>query len=236
MNSSRLNHCARDERIIQREKKEQAKQHSIQGLSPLPRRTAPRRWEDLASVITRTAHVMGYPQPGWILRPEKAGHSISSEALPLLKWQLDYELLRRLLDLDEETLHNLTLYRFAERIAGMSGAIRAETAATQGFPRLTKLPRLWNAQRLFAYSGQTTQLCPHCLNEPYGYDRLYWRATPVLLCQRHRVWLINSCPTCHKPIRTLRPKLGICPFCGGDYRQHILPLSPQTRPNSESLF
>jgi TniQ len=158
--------------------KDQAKQRSIQGLSsPLPRRTMPRPWEDLASVIGRTAQAMGYSQPGWILRPEKTGHSIPSEALPLLKWQLDYELLGRLLDLDESTLHGLTLHRFAARVSSRSAAIPAETTGMQRFPRLNKLPRLWNAQRLFAYSGRTIQVCPRCLDEPDGgYDRLYWRA------------------------------------------------------------
>ncbi len=215
--------------VRQGKAKDQAKQRSIQGLSsPLPRRTMPRPWEDLASVIGRTAQAMGYSQPGWILRPEKTGHSIPSEALPLLKWQLDYELLGRLLDLDESTLHGLTLHRFAARVSSRSVAIPTETTGMQRFPRLNELPRLWNAQRLFAYSGRTIQVCPRCLDEPDGgYDRLYWRAAPVLLCPRHRVWLIDACPTCQKPIPALRPKLSTCPTCGGDYRQKVLPLAPQ---------
>ena len=85
---------------LQREKwerKEKAKLHALQGLSPLPRRTIPKPWEDLASVIIRAAQEMGYPQSGWILRPEKTGHAIPPESLPLLHKQLDYELLGRLL-------------------------------------------------------------------------------------------------------------------------------------------
>ncbi|MGZ3645452.1 MAG: hypothetical protein ACXVCM_16550 [Ktedonobacteraceae bacterium] len=71
--------------------------------------------EDLVSVLVRTAQLMGYPQPSWILHPERAGHSISKDALPLLAKQLDYDLPSRLLNLDETILYNMTLHRFAER-------------------------------------------------------------------------------------------------------------------------
>lgn len=218
----------RERRIRQVEEQEQVKRRRIQELLPLPRRVVPQPWEDLASVITRAAQIMGYSQPGWILRPEKAGYNIPREALPLLARQLDYDLLGRLLNLDEATLHDLTLHRFAERMAGMNGATHADITATQGFPQLTRLPRIWNVQQLFAYAGSTIQICPRCLDEPDGgYDRLYWRATPVLICSRHRVWLIDACPACHKPIPALRQKLSTCPTCGADYQQRVLLLDRQ---------
>src|SRR5258708_15776288 len=97
-------------RIRQAEEQEQAKRHQLQELLPLPRRVAPRLSEDLASVIVRTAQVMGYPQPGWILPPQKAGHAIAPEDRALLHRPLDAELLMRLLYLDHTNLNRLTLH------------------------------------------------------------------------------------------------------------------------------
>src|SRR5258706_14007311 len=74
---------------------------SIQALSPLPQRRVPWPWEDLASVISRSAEAMGYAIPGWILRPESAKHSIAPEDLTLPRDQESYLMLSRLLDLDE---------------------------------------------------------------------------------------------------------------------------------------
>ncbi len=112
----------------QREEEEQAKRRSIQGLSPLPRRTVPRPWEDLTTLIARIAHMMGYPQPGWILRPQKAEYAIAPGELALLQRPLDYELLMRLLNLDQTTLHRLTLHHFVTRVQGTS-AMRSVGAA-----------------------------------------------------------------------------------------------------------
>src|SRR5947207_7778906 len=86
---------------------------SVQALSPLPRRRVPYPWEDLASLISRTAEAMGYASPSWILRPELAKHSIAPEGLPLLSGRADYQMLGRLLGLDESTLPTLTLHRFS---------------------------------------------------------------------------------------------------------------------------
>jgi len=82
----------RERCIRQAEEQEQAKRRRIQELLPLPRRVVPQPWENLASVITRAAQVMGYSQPGWILRPEKAGYSIPREALPpvVIKWVMKW--------------------------------------------------------------------------------------------------------------------------------------------------
>src|SRR6266851_3859668 len=182
----------RERHIRQREDQEQAERRQIQELLPLPRRAVPLPWEDLASVITRTAQVMGYPQPDWILHPEKVRYHVPREGLPLLVRQLDYDLLGRLLNLDEAILHNLTLHRFAERTSGSHGAIQADISGALGFPRFIRLPRIGNAQHLFAHAGPTMQVCPCCLDESGGgHDRLYWRAAPVLICSRHQVFLTH---------------------------------------------
>lgn len=206
---------------------EQAKRHWVREMLPLPRRAVPRLSEDLASVIVRTAQAMGYPRPNWILQPEKAGHTIVPEELALLQMPFDYGLLVRLLDIDEATLHCLTLHHFATRVQGTSAVWSTGTSGEQQAVQLSGLPRLGNPRQLFSYAGQTVQVCPRCLDEPSGYQRLYWRATPVLLCPRHYVWLLSSCPTCQKSIPGLRPQLSTCPTCGGDYRQRVLPLAPE---------
>src|SRR6185437_15457881 len=46
-------------------------------------------------------------------------------------------------------------------------------------------------------------------------------------CPRHRVFLLQSCPACQRPIPTPRSPLSTCPFCGGDYRLQVLPLSSE---------
>ncbi len=214
-------------RSRQVEEQEQAKRHRVREMLPLPRRAVPRLSEDLASVIVRTAQAMGHPHPNWILRPEKAGHTIVPEELALLQRPLDYELLVRLLDVDEATLHRLTLHHFATRVQGISAVWSTGTSGEQQAVQLSRLPRLGNTRQLFSYAGQTVQVCPRCLDEPSEHHRLYWRATPVLLCPRHCVWLLSSCPTCQKSIPGLRPQLGTCPICGGDYRQRVLPLAPE---------
>jgi len=170
---------------------------------------------------------MGYPQPGWIPRPEKMEHAIAPAELALLQRRPDYEMLMRLLDLDEATLHRLTLHHFATRVYGTSVVRSAGASDEQQSDRLNELPWLGNPRQLFSYAWQTIQVCPRCLDEPNGYYRLYWGATPVLLCPRHSVWLLNSCPACHKPIPGLRPQLSTCPTCGGDYRQRVLPVVPE---------
>jgi hypothetical protein len=66
----------------------------------------------------------------------------------------------------------------------------------------------------------TTQLCPACLDEEKSYEPLYWKLRYVLLCPRHRLFLIDRCPVCHQLIPLFRrPKGTVCPYClEGDYR------------------
>ena len=191
---------------------------SVQALSALPRRKVPWPWEDLASLISRTADAMGYASPGWILRPESAKHSIAPEELPLLSAQADYRMLSHLLDLDESTLRSLTLHRFSLKPASAAEAANSTKEAQ---------PQIGRDDPLFSSFKKTVQICPSCLDEQKSYDRLYWRARPLLLCPRHRVFLIQSCPVCHRPIPAPRLPLSTCPFCGSDYRNHILPLAPE---------
>jgi TniQ len=194
-------------------------------LSLLPQRKVPWPWEDLASVVSRTAEAMGYSHPSWILHPELAEHRIAPEDLPLLGGQESYQMLGRLLGLDEATLRSLTLHRFT------MGPDRATESANsmgeQHGPGHTEGPRIQDIYPLFRSYQRIIQVCPCCLAEPKSYDRLYWRATPLLLCPRHRVFLIQSCSLCRRPIPTPRLYLNTCTSCGGDFRQQVVPLPPE---------
>jgi hypothetical protein len=85
------------ERRQQIEQRALEKQHRIQMVPPLPQRSAPRHWEDLTSVLSRTARKMGYEDPIWVLRPEIVPYTINPAKLPLLYHSADYLLLQRLL-------------------------------------------------------------------------------------------------------------------------------------------
>ncbi len=190
-----------------------------QYLPPLPRRAVPRPWEDLASVISRTARLMGYEWPWWILRPECSPYAIPSKRLACLSRLADYEQLEQLLSLNEEELYSLTLHRFAASVG------EANFSAEQNFPAGKRpqeimLPQIAGRDRFF--SSLETQVCPRCLDEKAGFDRLYWRTRGLLMCPRHLIYLQHECPACSSPIPGLRPHLSLCPSCRiEDYRTKV---------------
>ncbi len=187
--------------------------------APLPQRIVPQPWEDLPSVISRVARKMGYECPEWILRPEALSHRIAPNTLLLLRRRADYQLLKHLLLLEEEQLFSLTLYRFAHRLEA------PPYPSPQANPDFLASERVLPRHVLFFRSEPETQVCPLCLDSPDGYDRLYWHCSYVLLCARHRVYLVDHCPTCRAPIPSLRIHPMRCPSCHvGDYRTGIVPL------------
>ena len=197
--------------------------NSLQDLVPLPRRVQPRPWEDLASVLSRTARKMDYPHPKWILQPESIAHRIEPDALPLLSASADYQMLGKLLGLDGERLAALTLHRFAPRLEKPDFSV---SPADQTSSQQMAYSRILCYPHLFSYNKKNTiSVCPHCLDEPDGYDRLYWRILPLLSCPRHRVFLRSRCPACQAPIPALRPYPYRCPSCrSGDYRSSAVPV------------
>ena len=215
----------RDESDRRLEEEKRAKILSVQELTPLPRRKIPLPWEDLASLISRAAGVMGYATPGWILHPESAKHSIAPKELPWLSAPLDYQMVGRLLGVDEAALHSLTLRHFVQKRGSAAETTGSEDG--QHLQNTVAFPPPSNPYPLFRSYRKTIQVCPRCLGEDEAYDRLYWRATPLLLCPRHRVFLIQACPACRRPIPAPRPRLSTCPSCGGDYRQEALPVPPE---------
>ncbi|MFL5661832.1 MAG: TniQ family protein [Ktedonobacteraceae bacterium] len=211
-----------EERLRREEEQEQAKQRQIMELLPLPRRAAPCLWEDLASVLSRTARIMGYARPQWLLHPEAVRHGIDQDALPVLHRRIDSLLLSRLLLLEEEQLYALTLHRFAARFTQPRHS--APSVPTQPNDRRSSgRPILDERDCSFFLPRRNMQVCPLCLDEGEGYDRLYWRCDLLLLCPRHCVFLVSRCPACRAPIPALRPQSTTCPSCGkGDYRSTVL--------------
>jgi len=191
----------------------------VRELAPLPLRAVPQPWETLASLLSRTARKMGYERPQWLLRPERIPPlTIDPVSLSILERPSDYYYLSRLLLLQEEQLHALTLHRFAERFARPSSHLASQQTKTR--PRLSQEHRTQ-----FFDSSQYMHVCPCCLDEGEAYDRLYWQCELVVSCPRHHVFLIDRCPSCHVQIPALRPSSTACPFCrSGDYRSALLPV------------
>jgi TniQ len=182
--------------------------HMLQELQPLPRRTQPFPWEDLSSLLVRIAHQMGYEDPRWIVQPETHSPAIHKPTeIPMLSQQAHYTYLAQLLQLEEKTLHRLTLHRFApylqppeERIHTMITGVQQPVLNVKVF-------------RKYFFPISSTQVCPCCLKEGEPYDRLYWRCRLVLICPYHSTLLLQACPRCHQPISTMRAKLTHCPRC-----------------------
>ena len=184
----------------------------------------PQPWEDLTSVICRVARRMHYEDPAWLLISEDVPRQkIYSLDLPLLHRDKDYRLLSRQLGLSEEALYQATLHRLATRLQPPieNGEARAEGEMArfdeQGLPFLNS-KTVWQ----YCLSLRHTKVCPMCLEEALGYDRLYWRLRPLILCPVHSNLLVDKCPDCGQPIPSLRPTLTQCPYCQhGDYRRSL---------------
>ncbi len=182
--------------------------------APIPARTLPQPWEDLASFVSRIAGCMGYKNPQWILRPEESTSTIQSFNLCMLREKTDYHFLEHLLQLDEEALYSLTIHRFASRVQAPELA-RSTVAEVIQRPLLTRY--LFQS---FFHPYSATKFCPYCLAEEPVYGRLFWNALPVVACLRHKLFLLDRCPSCHHSVPILRPSFTQCPYCrNGDYRE-----------------
>jgi hypothetical protein len=69
--------------------------------------------------------------------------------------------------------------------------------------------RFW----LLPHLHDTTRVCPYCVEEEDGYDRVFWNLRGVLCCPHHRARLLEKCPACLQVIPAIRPQAGECPFC-----------------------
>lgn len=183
------------------------------GLAPLPARTPSSSWEDLASLVSRTAVCMGYKNPQWILHPEENPSAIHPFNLCMLRERRDYQFLEQLLLLDEEALYSLSLHRFAVCLQTTEHLVPENSSKIQR-PLLSR-----SIFQTFFRPYSATAVCSVCLTEEPAYSRLYWGILPVVACLRHNIFLTYQCPTCLCSIPLLRPSLNHCPRCKqGDYR------------------
>jgi hypothetical protein len=193
----------------------------------------PHPWEDLASVISRVARNRGDEFADWVLRFHDSSYRLSADIIPVVARRADYQFLGHLLRLDEAMLYQLTLHRLAVALQPPDSAIRRRKEHDSERPLLSAA-----VLERFCLPLTTTRVCPACLDEQEGYDRLYWRLRLILICPRHMLFLIDRCPRCALPIPALRLSLTTCPHCGiGDYRTaKRWSLPPSTLLSTGELF
>jgi TniQ len=179
----------------------------------------PRPWEDLPSIIGRVARAMHVGHPDWLLISTDTPHrKVYSREIPLLHRLADYRLFEGVLGLDEAEIYSMTLHRFATRLQPPEKG--GHTAPSSSGSEIIARPLLSRSTaRRIGISTRHTKLCLDCLEEEPGYDRLFWRLRPVILCPRHSLLLIDRYPSCLAPIPGLRPFPEKCPYCHHDYRQ-----------------
>jgi hypothetical protein len=156
--------------------------------------TPPLPWESLGSVLSCAARKMNHPYPGLLLYdpPFSPGSSLFS---PQSEVRLPPEA--------GDTMLAYLLQIPREHIAHLTGS---SLITALGLPPYN-LSRFWVQLTdpdlrfwLHPFMTATTRVCPYCIREQPGYDRLYWSMQGVQSCPRHNVRLPERCPACLKPI------------------------------------
>ncbi len=182
---------------------------------PLPVRVVPEPWEDLASLLSRTAVQMGYKKVNWLLRPEDCAYNRIDPDVCFLLQDAAYQYLGHLLQLSEEALYKLTFHRFLLQMQ-----IPDEVQPTpSGYLQRPLFFPSGHATRQLFLSKSVARVCPTCLAEEPACGVLYWNIGPIVTCLKHRIFLVDCCPHCQRKIPRLRSVLTHCPRCSyGDYR------------------
>lgn len=156
---------------------------------------------------------MGYPYIDWLLNPQEVPHQVHAYSLLSMHAAVDYQFFENLLGIEERTLYQLTFHCFASRI-------QITASSTQVSPGDIPYPLLDPRVRQSWFSSfRSVRVCPQCIAEEGAYARLYWGVCPVFSCLKHRIFLIDRCPTCSRAIPALRLHADLCPVCKtGDYR------------------
>lgn len=218
---------------------------TMQHITPLPRRVQPLSWEDLGSFLVRSAKVMGYEHPQWILRPETYSHHINIWKLAALSRQADYDFLSQLLGVSETHLYQMTIHRFSPLLATHSAEEQKASIqrrqqhylSTPYQGRSVNRPLFSrNLGGFFLSNSPTIRICPLCAQSPDAYDRLYWRIRPLLTCPIHQVLLQTSCPVCSKKWPSLRSSRAWCPSCFHPIHQDPKDLQKQEHPAFFSIL
>lgn len=195
---------------------------------PLPVRVKPEPWEDLASLLSRTAVQMGYKHVDWLLWPEDCAYIRLGRDVCFLFQDETFQYLERLLQLSKEALYKLTLHRFLHQMQTPG----EKQTTLSGYHECPLFPRLGHAFRKLFLAKSATRVCPKCLAEEPAYGLLYWNFGPVVSCLKHHIFLVDCCPLCQAKIPRLRSILTRCPRCNrGDYR-----LAPTVKLSEDPLF
>jgi len=170
--------------------------------------TLPYPWESLTSALSRAAKNMNHPCPERLLdRPPFTPCTLESfsSGEPRLPSEADDPTLAHLLQIPRKNLQYLSC---------------SHLVASLGLPpydlsrQWIELPEPELRSWLFpSMMNSTTKVCPYCVREPGGYDRLYWNLRGVLCCPLHKVRLLERCPSCLHHIPAVRSRAGQCPFC-----------------------
>lgn len=156
-------------------------------------RMPPRSDESLVSYLRRLSEAHHYPSPRWVTT--LAGNQHDS---PYVPEDTFIEALARLTDQPADMLRSLTLHRFAPVLnpLGLSSTALSHTAVV----------------RYVHHRRSGLRYCPQCFAED-PYLRLMWQLRPITACCRHRRLLVESCPSCHKPVSARGVWTGQC-VCG----------------------
>ena len=150
---------------------------------PLPAREPPQPGESLTSYVSRHALAMGYERPKSI-RSLLEGFPLPAH-LDCLGRGPPLRALSRLLGQREESLADLTIHTYADRIV----LVPRNEPPAESIDSKT-------AGRFFDFAQP--RVCPACLDEPPAYERLLWQFRPIHTCARHRCLLLNRCPACQR--------------------------------------
>lgn len=169
---------------------------------PIP--VVPQDDELLSSYLARVAHVHG----------EKASAFCHAYIRKRQIWNVDLdrttnpELLESIASLSDLTLERVQMMTLADYEAILSAGPKRKgkgvwILAAGSFHQLRR--RHW------------LQYCPRCLGEDERpYFRREWRLAFVVGCECHGLPLLDSCPSCDRPLAPHRTPPGgmtICPFC-----------------------
>lgn len=117
--------------------------------------------------------------------------------------------------------HRYLPFSAAATLAYWFGA--GPVAVARSFPRSYKarghlVTQLMGAEfnRPYHIRVSRPQLCAVCLQEGMS-ARVLWDVSLVTCCPRHKIRLVDWCPSCHRALRWRRPNLVTC-LCGYDFR------------------
>lgn len=172
----------------------------MEHLQSLPVREPPLPGESLASLLRRTAVVMGYDNVNLLTRLLGEGYR-PHQSPNLMPPGPHLDRLATLLRLPSEDLLQRTVHCFAPVLV-----LR---------PAGSPVPSLCDSKTTFRFFVlQSSPACPVCLAEASSpHEQLIWLLQPLRVCTRHGCLLLYRCPSCQRVLPSSRKSLAHCP-CG----------------------